>query len=105
MVRLTANSYLRITIRQTGVSYHNQNYHSLHKTVKHCSQEDCHVSRTIKDHASSNGCWVSYSLGHGGEAIGVAVHHQANVFGLQLASRVAKPHVVPQDDHVSLALH
>lgn len=61
------------------------------------------MSLTFKDHASCNGCWVSYSLGHGGEAGGVAIHHQADVFGLQLAGWVPKPHVVSHDDHVSLA--
>lgn len=60
------------------------------------------MSLTIEDHASSNGCWVTYSLGHGREASGVSVHHQANVFGFQLTSRMTKPHIVPQDDHVSL---
>lgn len=62
------------------------------------------MSLTIKEHASSNGCWVSYSLGHGREASGVAVHHQANLLGLQLPGRMAKAHLVPQDDHVPLAL-
>lgn len=62
------------------------------------------MSLTFKDHASSNGCWVAYSLGHGREAVGFAVHHQTNVLGLQLASWVAKSHVVSHDDHVSLAL-
>lgn len=57
---------------------------------------------TIEDHASSNGCWVSYSLGHGRETAGVTVHHQADVFGLQFTCRVTKTHIVPQDDHVSL---
>ncbi|KAF3855285.1 hypothetical protein F7725_023340 [Dissostichus mawsoni] len=43
-------------------------------------------------HASCNGCWVSDGLGHGGEPVGGPVHHQADVFGLQLSGRVTKPH-------------
>lgn len=59
---------------------------------------------TVKDHASSNGCWVANSLGHGGESVGVTIDHQTDVLGLQLARRVADAHVVPHDDHVLLTL-
>lgn len=59
---------------------------------------------TIQQHARSNGCWVPNGLGHGGEAVGVAVHDQADVFGLQFPGGMSKADVIPEDDHVSLVL-